>query len=57
MNRENTIMLGSLFGIFLLLFLLGYIMLAFVPDEVKNQKCIRTELRDSNIQCITEDNK
>jgi competence protein ComGC len=57
MGKDSLLIGFTLFSVMLLHVIIFIVILSFVPDEVKNQKCIRTELRYGNIQCITEDNR
>jgi len=57
MDKDSLLIGFTLFSVMLLHVIIFIIILSFVPAEVKNQKCIRTELRYGNIQCITEDNR
>lgn len=55
MDKDSLLIGFTLFSVMLLYVIIFIIVLSFVPDEVKNQKCIRIELRDSNLYCVTED--
>lgn len=57
MDKDSLLIGFTLFSVMLLHVIIFIIVLSFVPDEIKYQKCIRIESRYSNIYCVTEDNR
>ncbi len=55
MGKDSLLIGLTLFSVMLLHVIIFVIVLSFVPDEVKNQKCIRIGPRYSHLCCVTED--